>query len=172
MPTKVKKKGHPRLSRPLLENDDGSDPSTKRSSPRDISTGSSTGTSAIDQDDDDLSRSASYDFVAQKKVMTLGRGNRPKSASIDSRGRMASVASRASVVAKSERGLLFSFLAMVIVGLGNKLFQIFETIPMHNYPYFLSLMTTFIYIPLSFAYIIPMQMMGKISHVYYYQQVI
>ena len=43
--------------------------------------------------------------------------------------------------------LLLSFLAMVIVGLGNKLFQIFETIPMHNYPFFLSLMTTFIYIP-------------------------
>ena len=59
--------------------------------------------------------------------------------------------------------LLLSFLAMVIVGLGNKLFQIFETIPMHNYPFFLSLMTTFIYIPLSFAYIIPMQMSGKIS---------
>ena len=64
---------------------------------------------------------------------------------------------------KKGNALLLSFLAMVVVGLGNKLFQIFETIPMHNYPFFLSLMTTFVYIPLSFAYIIPMQMSGRIA---------
>merc|ERR1740130_18175 len=34
---------------------------------------------------------------------------------------------------------------------------------MYNYPVFLSLLTTFIYIPASFAYIIPMQMQGKIG---------
>jgi len=32
---------------------------------------------------------------------------------------------------------------------------------MHNYPYFLNLLTTFVYIPLSFAYIWPMMMWGK-----------
>lgn len=61
----------------------------------------------------------------------------------------------------------------VVIGLGNKLFQKFQTGPMcvtrsfestpltqtersrFHYPYFLNLMTTFIYIPISFAYILP-----------------
>ncbi|TMW62398.1 hypothetical protein Poli38472_009891 [Pythium oligandrum] len=52
--------------------------------------------------------------------------------------------------------LVVSFVAMVFVGLGNKIFQKLQTIPMHNYPMFLNLLTTFVYIPISFAYIIPM----------------
>ncbi|KAI9917053.1 hypothetical protein PsorP6_017202 [Peronosclerospora sorghi] len=35
-----------------------------------------------------------------------------------------------------------------------------QTIPMHNYPVFLNLLTTFVYIPISFAYIIPMIKFG------------
>lgn len=43
--------------------------------------------------------------------------------------------------------LIFSFVVMVFVGLGNKIFNKLQTLPMHNYPYFLSLLTTFIYVP-------------------------
>ncbi|KAG2831014.1 hypothetical protein PC129_g11391 [Phytophthora cactorum] len=57
--------------------------------------------------------------------------------------------------------LLVSFVAMVFVGLGNKIFQKLQTIPMHNYPTFLNLLTTFVYIPISFAYILPMIQYGS-----------
>jgi len=57
--------------------------------------------------------------------------------------------------------LLISFLLMVVIGLGNKIFQKLQTIPMYNYAYFLSIYVTFIYIPLSFAYIWPMIIWGK-----------
>lgn len=59
--------------------------------------------------------------------------------------------------------LLFSFIAMIFIGLGNKIFQKLQTIPMYNYPNFLNLWTTFVYIPASFVYIIPMARAGKIS---------
>ena len=36
---------------------------------------------------------------------------------------------------KKPNNLMAVFLAMVVIGLGNKLFQIFQAIPMHNYPY-------------------------------------
>ncbi|CAM9867500.1 unnamed protein product [Phaeothamnion confervicola] len=49
---------------------------------------------------------------------------------------------------------------MVLVGVGNKVLQKLETIPMYNYPNFLNLFTTFAYIPFSFAYIIPMVRYG------------
>jgi len=57
--------------------------------------------------------------------------------------------------------LLISFLAMVVIGLGNKIFQKLQTLPMYNYAYFLSIYVTFIYIPLSFAYIWPMMKWGS-----------
>ncbi len=60
-----------------------------------------------------------------------------------------------------QRALLLSFMALVVVGLGNKIFQKLQTYPMYNYPYFLSLYVTFIYVPLSFAYIIPMILWGS-----------
>jgi len=56
---------------------------------------------------------------------------------------------------------MISFLLMIVVGLGNKIFQKLMTIPMTNYPYFLNLFTTFVYVPVSFAYIIPMIQCGK-----------
>merc|ERR1711865_568214 len=59
------------------------------------------------------------------------------------------------------RGLLVAFLAMVVVGLGNKVFQKLQTRPMYNYPFLQSLLSTFVYIPLSFAYIIPMIRYGS-----------
>lgn len=39
---------------------------------------------------------------------------------------------------------MLSFAAMVFVSLANKVFQKLETIPMYNYPNFLSLFTTFV----------------------------
>jgi len=62
---------------------------------------------------------------------------------------------------RKNRMLMISFAALVVVGLGNKVFQKLQTIPMYNYPYFLNLFTTFIYIPLSFAYVWPMMFWGK-----------
>lgn len=62
---------------------------------------------------------------------------------------------------QKQRMLLLSFLALVVVGLGNKIFQKLQTYPMYNYPYFLSLYVTFIYVPLSFAYIIPVIIWGS-----------
>ena len=63
---------------------------------------------------------------------------------------------------KDGRLLMISFCAMVVVGLGNKVFNKLMTIPMHNYPNFLNLLTSFVYIPVCFAYIIPMAHYGKI----------
>jgi len=62
---------------------------------------------------------------------------------------------------QKSRMLLISFLALVVIGLGNKIFQKLQTIPMYNYPYFLNLLTTFVYIPLGFAYVLPMIKWGN-----------
>jgi len=62
---------------------------------------------------------------------------------------------------KRKRALLVSFIGLVVIGLGNKIFQKLQARPMYNYPYFLSVYVTFIYIPLSFAYIFPMFIWGK-----------
>jgi hypothetical protein len=64
---------------------------------------------------------------------------------------------------KDSKLLVMSFLAMVFVGLGNKVMQKVQTEPMKNYPYFLNIYTTFIFIPASFVYIIPMIFLGKLS---------
>ena len=58
------------------------------------------------------------------------------------------------------RMLVCSFFLMIVIGLGNKIFQKLQTIPMHNYPFFLNIMSTFVYIPCSFLYIIPVQKYG------------
>lgn len=58
--------------------------------------------------------------------------------------------------------LMIVFIGMVIVGLGNKVFNKLMTIPMYNYPNFLNLLTSFVYIPVCFAYIIPMAKYGYI----------
>lgn len=64
--------------------------------------------------------------------------------------------------AKDPKKLMIYFIAMVFIGLGNKVFVKLETIPMHNYPNFLNLFTTFIFVPVCFAYIIPMARKGVI----------
>ena len=64
---------------------------------------------------------------------------------------------------KNTKLLILSFVLMIFVGLGNKVFQKLQTLPMYNYPNYLNLMTTFIYIPVSFAYIIPMARKGYID---------
>eukprot|EP00815_Leptocylindrus_aporus_P004513 CAMPEP_0116068238 /NCGR_PEP_ID=MMETSP0322-20121206/11536_1 /TAXON_ID=163516 /ORGANISM="Leptocylindrus danicus var. apora, Strain B651" /LENGTH=475 /DNA_ID=CAMNT_0003555299 /DNA_START=175 /DNA_END=1599 /DNA_ORIENTATION=+ len=56
---------------------------------------------------------------------------------------------------KDNRMLILSFVSMVVVGSANKIFSKLQTIPMYNYPITLSLLTTFYYIPMCFAYIIP-----------------
>jgi hypothetical protein len=48
----------------------------------------------------------------------------------------------------------------VVVALFNRVFQKLMTYPMHNYPFFLNLITTFAYVPFCFAYIAPMQCFG------------
>ena len=63
---------------------------------------------------------------------------------------------------KNAQMLVWSFCAMIGIGLGNKIFQKLQTIPMYNYPNFLNLLTTFMYIPLSFAYVIPASKRGWI----------
>ena len=68
---------------------------------------------------------------------------------------------RAAQSSDDTRSLVISFVLMVVVGLGNKIFQKLQTIPMHNYANTLNLMTTFLYIPVSFAYILPMLKWGK-----------
>lgn len=66
-------------------------------------------------------------------------------------------------VKQDTRMLAIIFMSMVVVGLGNRIFNKLMTIPMYNYPNFLNLLTTFVYIPVCFAYIIPMIKKGVIT---------
>jgi drug/metabolite transporter (DMT)-like permease len=63
---------------------------------------------------------------------------------------------------KDGKMLAIVFFAMVFIGLGNKVFQKLETLPMRNYPNFLNLLTTFVYLPVCFAYIVPAVRYGLI----------
>lgn len=63
---------------------------------------------------------------------------------------------------KKEKLLLLSFLAMLFVGLLNKIFNKLMTIPMYNYPNTLNLLTTTAFVFFTFLYIIPMARAGKI----------
>lgn len=63
---------------------------------------------------------------------------------------------------KDSRLLLITFVLMLFIGLGNKIFQKLMTLPMRNYPNFLNLLTCFIFIPVCFAYIIPAARTGLI----------
>jgi drug/metabolite transporter (DMT)-like permease len=51
--------------------------------------------------------------------------------------------------------LVSAFCAMLVFSLGNRIFGRLETYPMHNYPLFMNILSVLIYIPASFAYIIP-----------------
>lgn len=56
-----------------------------------------------------------------------------------------------------DKKLLITFLLMVIIGTINKIFQKLQAIPMYNYPNTLNLLQNFIYVPLCFIYILPVQ---------------
>jgi uncharacterized membrane protein len=58
--------------------------------------------------------------------------------------------------------LLVAFLAMLFFQLGNRIFGRLLTYPMHPYPMFMNILSVFIYIPISFAYIAPVQLFTKI----------
>jgi hypothetical protein len=57
---------------------------------------------------------------------------------------------------KDAKFLALLFGVYVFVALGNRLFQKLQTIPMYNYPMFLNLLSTVVFVPASFAYIFPM----------------
>jgi drug/metabolite transporter (DMT)-like permease len=64
---------------------------------------------------------------------------------------------------KEDKGsaLLIAFGMMIVFSLGNRIFGKLVTYPMHNYPMFMNLLSTFVYIPMSFIYIIPAQLFTK-----------
>lgn len=66
--------------------------------------------------------------------------------------------------ADQSKNLLLSFLLMIVIGSGNKIFQKLQAVPMYNYPVFLNLLTTFWYIPISFAYIVPVARYGLFNN--------
>lgn len=55
---------------------------------------------------------------------------------------------------------IMAFIVMIFVGTGNRIFMKLQTYPMYNYPFFLTMLSTFIYVPVCFAYIIPMLAFG------------
>ena len=59
---------------------------------------------------------------------------------------------------KEDKGstLVIAFLLMLLFQLGNRIFGRLETFPMHNYPIFMNMLSTFIYVPICFLYITPM----------------
>ena len=56
---------------------------------------------------------------------------------------------------KATQGLAATFALFVISSLGNRLFQKLQTIPMYNYPITVNIVSTAVYVPVCFAYIIP-----------------
>eukprot|EP00904_Undaria_pinnatifida_P007497 jgi/Undpi1/3878/HiC_scaffold_16.g07246.m1 len=63
--------------------------------------------------------------------------------------------------AKDGSTLVMAFIVMIFVGTGNRVFMKLQTYPMYNYPFFLTMLSTFIYVPVCFAYIIPMLAFGS-----------
>ena len=52
--------------------------------------------------------------------------------------------------------LIVAFFLMLIFQLGNRIFGRLTTYPMHNYPIFMNIVSCAVYIPICFAYIVPM----------------
>lgn len=57
--------------------------------------------------------------------------------------------------------LIVAFCLMLLFQLGNRIFGRLETFPMHNYPLFMNMLSTAIYVPICFAYIIPVIKFGN-----------
>lgn len=70
-------------------------------------------------------------------------------------------AEASSTAMNSESILIVAFAAMLVFQLGNRIFGRLATFPMHNYPLFMNLLSVFIYIPICYAYIIPMIRYGS-----------
>jgi hypothetical protein len=51
---------------------------------------------------------------------------------------------------------MIAFLLMLVFALGNRIFGKLQTYPMYNYPLFMNMLSVVLYVPLCFAYIIPM----------------
>ena len=57
--------------------------------------------------------------------------------------------------------LAIAFVLMLVFQLGNKIFGKLSTYPLYNYPLFMNLLTTVVYLPICFAYIIPVCYFSK-----------
>lgn len=57
--------------------------------------------------------------------------------------------------------LIIAFLLMLVFQLGNRIFGRLQTYPMHNYPLFLNMVMILVYIPICFAYILPVLWSGS-----------
>lgn len=68
------------------------------------------------------------------------------------------------VSVKKDNGnlLVVAFLLMLFFQLGNRIFGKLQTYPMYNYPFFVNMISTFVYVPICFAYIIPIVRYTKI----------
>lgn len=58
--------------------------------------------------------------------------------------------------------LVIAFFLMLFFQLGNRIFGRLQTYPMHNYPIFMNLVSVSIYIPICFAYIIPVSQLTQL----------
>ena len=56
---------------------------------------------------------------------------------------------------RKSRLLLISFFSMLIVGVANRVLSVLQYAPMQNYPLFVNMLTTFMYIPVSLVWVIP-----------------
>mmetsp|Transcript_25756 Transcript_25756/g.53842 ORF Transcript_25756/g.53842 Transcript_25756/m.53842 type:complete len:569 (+) Transcript_25756:59-1765(+) len=63
-----------------------------------------------------------------------------------------------------ETKLLITFILIVVIGTANKIFQKLQAIPMYNYPNTLNLLINFVYVPLCFAYILPVSRYGLLNN--------
>ena len=60
--------------------------------------------------------------------------------------------------------LVLVFCLLVVFGTGNTVFAKLQAVPMYNYPNFLNLFTVLLYIPITFAYIIPVATFGLFNN--------
>lgn len=109
-------------------------------------------------------RTFSGENLRQRSVSRDARLSRNSTGAKESEFLSARLDDEADVDEKKASGneLLIYFALMVFVGLGNKIFNKLETIPMYNYPNFLNLLTTAVFVPCCFAYIIPAARKGWI----------
>lgn len=96
-----------------------------------------------------------YD-VSQKDKSKLSNPI-PSIPKIRSASNLKSKATNEEEDAKEEKGttLLIAFLLMLFFQLGNRIFGRLQTFPMHNYPLFMNMLSTCIYVPICFVYILP-----------------